>query len=194
MHQELKSSVLADSPTQAMTNGWHKVPSKTVLVWSAADKEGLTRLATAYSSHMHRHYPSNDDDQAADYLDNLAHTLNSRRSFLAWRSFAVTKSITELQSLQTIISTPIRCRASPQMGYLFTGQGAQFAGMGSELLVYPTFRASFIKSEMYLRRLGCEWSPIGKSSPFVTFTYSLFHTNAMMVDTHLLACPFVSNL
>ena len=135
-----------------------------LLVFSAADKGGLARLANSYIDHLSRMSSSLDAGQLATYFNNLAYTLAERRSFLAWKSFSVASSVPELQDLPAKMSAPVRSRASSILGFVFTGQGAQFAGMGKELLTLPTFLASMNKSEMYLDNLGCQWSLIGKQN------------------------------
>lgn len=46
----------------------------------------------------------------------------------------------------------------PVLGFVFTGQGAQWAGMGRELLEYSVFKDSITRSDHYLREVGCTWS------------------------------------
>ena len=46
-----------------------------------------------------------------------------------------------------------------RIGFIFTGQGSQWARMGEELNQYPVFQQSVEKSDLYLRfTLGCTWS------------------------------------
>ncbi|KAI9842656.1 MAG: Type I Iterative PKS [Sclerophora amabilis] len=127
-----------------------------LLVWSAADEGGLKRLAVAYSRHFSESRPASDDDAA--YLENLAYTLAVRRSSLSWKSFVVARSVSEIADLTARLSKPLRSILNPKIGYIFTGQGAQFPGMGRELLAYPVFKNTLRKVEMYFRDLGCQWS------------------------------------
>lgn len=144
--------------------GYQGTSRPKLLVWSSADKDGLARLANAYSAHISQLSSSLRADEAGFYLESLAYTLAARRSSLAWKSFAVATSISELQNLDMNFSTPIRSHVSPKLGYIFTGQGAQFAEMAKELFTFSIFQASIRKSEMYLDHLGCEWSLTGESS------------------------------
>ena len=127
-----------------------------LLVWSAAESEGLKRLYTAYYSHL-RAVPS--QEAGFDYIADLAWTLSEKRSRLPWKSFLVANSVTDLQN--TLASTtPKGSRASkaPNIGFVLTGQGAQWCGMGRELLEYPIFRKSLRDADTFLRGLGCPWS------------------------------------
>ncbi len=134
-------------------------PLPTLLVWSAADEDGLKRLATTYQSHMSL-LPT---PRIEDYMSNLSYTLSDRRSSLPWKAFVVASSPDELaQSLLTDLSKPVRSSGSVALGFIFTGQGAQWARMGCELLVYPVFADSLRKSEAYLYDLGSTWGLIGE--------------------------------
>lgn len=137
-----------------------------LLLWSSADKDGLVRLANAYSAHMAQLSSSLCIEEAGIYLESLAYTLAARRSSLAWKSFAVATSISSLQNLDVKLSKPVRSHVLPKLGYTFTGQGAQSAEMAKELFNFPIFQASILMSEMYLDHLGCEWSLTGMSSIF----------------------------
>lgn len=135
-----------------------EVPSK-LLVWSAADEEGLYRLSNLYS----QYFKEVLHVQNEKFIDNLAFTLNTRRSSLAWKSFVVVKSSDDLSSLNEAISKPKRATVTrPRLGFVFTGQGAQWYGMGRELLRYPVFKASLQRSQALLRDLECEWFLLGK--------------------------------
>lgn len=102
--------------------------------------------------------------QGKDLVD-LAHTLNSRRSMFPWRSFAIGRSIAELQDFlddcsrqaTRIINQPLR------IAMVFTGQGAQWPRMGHELIeAFPVFRDSLEQCEQHLRSFGATWSLLGK--------------------------------
>lgn len=166
----LRLSSLATKPLRTShiaTSGPASASRTKLLVWSAADKGGLARLGRVYNQHFSELSLGSAD--ASAYLNNLAYTLAVRRSSLSWKSFAVVNSISELSSLGVSLSPPVRSTAFLSIGYIFTGQGAQFAGMGRELLVYPTFKNTLQKAEMCLRRLGCQWSLLGmRTSIFFT--------------------------
>ena len=136
-------------------NACCKAQSK-LLVWSAAESDGLKRLCRAYLVHLRAMSPCETND---GYLADLAWTLSEKRSRLPWKSFAVANSITDLE--HTLESAPpkgTRSNQTPKICFVFTGQGAQWCGMGRELLEYPVFRDSLTTADAFLRGLGCSWS------------------------------------
>lgn len=135
--------------------------SPKLLVWSAADELGLGRLITTYSRHFRSRHTKNE---GLDYLNNLAFTLNTRRTNLPWKSFVVIKSALDLERLDVVMSKPVKSLTSnPKLAFVFTGQGSQWFRMGYELRVYPTFLNSLLRSQSYLKTLGCEWCLMGIS-------------------------------
>ena len=139
-----------------------QTPAKKLLIWSAADQSGIERLSASFSDLAEKLMASLTVDQATNYLDCLAHTLCDRRSMLSWRSFAIVGSLAALQEMSGKLSRPVRCSTVAKLGYVFTGQGAQYAGMARELLRFPVFRNSLHQSEMFIGQLGCRWSLTGK--------------------------------
>jgi acyl transferase domain-containing protein len=131
-----------------------------LLVWSASDVEGINRLARVYSQYFQglSVLPGNE----TEYLENLAYTLSVRRSPLAWKSFVVSDSISGLLDFGPKLSRPVHSTGKLSIGFVFTGQGAQWPEMGRELLSYPIFYNSFMEAGTHLKLLGCEWSIIGK--------------------------------
>lgn len=130
-----------------------------LLVWSAADKNGIGRMTEA----LQGWFESLDPAQASnpDLLANLAFTLDSHRSRLSWRSFALLNTAEDLQTLPVL--TPTKAKVDPaRTGFVFSGQGAQWYAMGRELLCYPSFKEDFDRAADVLNSLGCPWSPIGK--------------------------------
>ena len=103
------------------------------------------------------------DEEA--FLDNLAYTLCARRSLLQWRSFLVANSLSDL--VEKILATrqkAVRAPTNPpKLAFVFTGQGAQWFAMGRELSeTYPPFRNRIEETDLFIRKLGADWSLIGK--------------------------------
>lgn len=92
----------------------------------------------------------------------LAYTLGSRRSHLLCRIAFVAESSDQLGVLMASTKLkPTRARQEPCIGFVFTGQGAQWAGMGKELMQsYPVFRSAMETADAYLRKLGAPYSLI----------------------------------
>ncbi|KAK7702827.1 Type I Iterative PKS [Diaporthe eres] len=99
-------------------------------------------------------------DEASDtpeFLDDLAYTLGPRRSHFAYRFAAVADSVSSLQDQIRSFSKSTRSRP-PVVAFVFTGQGAQYAGMATELQCYKPFRDTIDEVEDHLRKLGATWS------------------------------------
>lgn len=128
-----------------------------VLVWSASDETGLQRLASVYEAHL-----SKVTTCRGGYFDDLAYTLSEKRSRLTWRSYAIATSLEQLKfSLKQGLSSPVRSLKQPRLCFVFTGQGAQWFGMGRELLRYPIFQQSLEDAGIYFQSLGCQWFLMG---------------------------------
>lgn len=92
-------------------------------------------------------------------LKDLSYTLACRRSLFKWRKAYVASDLTQLT---TALNEPkvSKTRAAPsaKIAFVFSGQGAQWAGMGAELIFSShTFRHSIEESSRILKDLGCEW-------------------------------------
>lgn len=100
--------------------------------------------------------------QHSDVLPrDLAFTLGARRTTFDWRSSFVAASSAELSEAldQATRKEAIhKALSEPRIVFLFTGQGAQWAGMGRQLIAPDSpFRISLVKSEAVLKRLGAPW-------------------------------------
>ena len=135
-----------------------------LFTFSAQDKDGLARQRDNFSSYLQDHrLLLTAGAQTEDlYLRDLAFTLSDKRSRLAWKSSVAASSTDELvRSLENKISDipAFRSTGEPRVGFIFTGQGAQWAQMGMELFQYRVFRESIERADEYLRSaLGCTWS------------------------------------
>jgi acyl transferase domain-containing protein len=122
-----------------------------LLVWTAADTGGLDRLLGTYQS-----YYQNAVVGRPRKLNQLAYTLAERRSHMPWRSFAV---LGDTDDKITTIMKPLRAARQKQgVALIFTGQGAQYVGMGLELMQYTKFADTLRRIDSVLAGLGCSWS------------------------------------
>lgn len=143
--------------------------STKLIVWSAADRGGINRIKEQ-NSNLHD-IASLQTLGWESWSGNLAYTLDSHRTHLPWRSYALLRSPSELVKLDSHMSSPVRVDAdrSPRVGFVFSGQGAQWAGMGRELLDYSIFREHLETAERFLKDLGCRWSVIGAYMCLVSY-------------------------
>ncbi|KAK9774993.1 hypothetical protein SCAR479_08267 [Seiridium cardinale] len=150
-----------ESTIQKQANGDHSAenPLK-LLIFSSRDQEGIGRLQESYLTHCNL----GETDQgktrkpASDYVANMAYTLATKRTVFDHRSFAVAGSLETLaQRLQRGLPKFPRPSRPGGVIFVFTGQGAQWAGMGKELLVFPVFADSIQSSSKHLKTLGCSF-------------------------------------
>ena len=149
-----ETSGLTDLQLEALT-GVLESRAPNIFVWSARDENGLRRLAADYQEYLGslKILPS----QISHFLDNLAYTLASRRTLFSWRSFLVGSTINDLTHLGDRLSIPRQATSKPSLGFVFSGQGAQWAGMGRDLMRYAAFKRSLCECEEYMAELGCRW-------------------------------------
>lgn len=135
-----------------------------LFIVSARDGPALDRIRKSFTDHL-ASVESKGDSQAmeneAEYLAKLAFTLSERRTRFDWKAYAVASTISELreQLSTTAAIQGARSSKASRVAFVFTGQGAQWARMGLELLQYPVFQASVSDAEIHLTsELDCDWS------------------------------------
>lgn len=132
---------------------------KRLFAFSAADQAGLERVAQTLADHLDSLGPTSSNPE---YIANLAYTLGEGRSKLSWKTTCFAENGFELrEKLEGLKgANAVRSSGEPRIGFVFSGQGAQWAGMGAELLERKVFGESFRKSAEYLKECGCEWDAI----------------------------------
>ncbi|KAF2811308.1 putative polyketide synthase [Mytilinidion resinicola] len=122
----------------------HSTSRPLLLTMSAHDKATLSRNIEAHGTVAGNYY-------AAD----LAYTLNLRRTRFPQRAFLIMKDAT----LSTDFAVPSFRFGSatskpPQVGFMFTGQGAQWAKMGLEAMqTFPSFASTIKDLDQVLRNI-----------------------------------------
>lgn len=139
-------------------------------VWSAQDKDGLKRIECRLADYIenikseHQSRSPHDRHKRQKFMAELAYTLGERRSHLQWKTYGIASSPQDL--IDTLTTSNDESRAPgvkssriPRVGFVFTGQGAQWPRMGAELMAYKVFRDSIEAADVYLQRsCGCPWS------------------------------------
>ncbi len=127
-----------------------------LLSLSARSEEALTQLADSYADFLQA--------QPDSSLSDLAFTANTGRTHFAHRAAIVADSpATAIAKLRAVSADPLPAgvrqgvvehQREPRVAFLFTGQGAQYAGMAHELYAsQPTFRAALDRCAEILDRI-----------------------------------------
>ena len=132
---------------------------KRLYTFSASDRAGLERVAKGLAEHCDNLGPAASNPEN---LANLAYTLGERRSKLSWKTTCFAENGLELcEKLESLKGDgAVRSTGEPRIGFVFTGQGAQWPGMGAALLERTTFGESVAESAQCLKECGCEWDLI----------------------------------
>ncbi|KAH7357484.1 reducing polyketide synthase [Pyrenochaeta sp. MPI-SDFR-AT-0127] len=138
---------------------------KRVFFCSSQDQAGIKRFGDSVANHLDSLGPT---ASMPEYMANLAHTLSVAKSELSWRAAFVADSAAELQDKLANNPGENARRADrqepPRIGFVFTGQGAQWANMGVELLEKPVFSDSVSLSAQFLQEMDCDWDPVTELS------------------------------
>ena len=118
-------------------------------------------------------------------LNNMAYTLGARREHLPFRSFALTNGLTS-----PVFSTPSKApKAPPDVIFVFTGQGAQWATMGTRLMSdFPTALRDFELMDEALSNLPEPpvWTIRGETCPIMVVKSAQGHglSNSVAGELH----------
>ncbi|KAL5321033.1 hypothetical protein ACEPPN_011843 [Leptodophora sp. 'Broadleaf-Isolate-01'] len=132
------------------------IQSRKLFVLSANDKPALESMM----KNMGIYLEQRPEIFQSELMSNVAYTLGQRRSFMQWRVAISTPTSFELiETLNSGKATPTRQTESPRLGFIFTGQGAQWNAMGRELYdQYPIFQATMDACEECLASFGAPFS------------------------------------
>lgn len=140
----------------------HRLPF--IFPLSSFDEQGVQRNANSLVGYLNN-LLSEPSGNTQSYLQDLAYTLATKRTTFQWRSYCLASSLDDLAktlATDSSLSKPLRTRGAPNIGFVFTGQGAQWYAMGRELLAFPAFRESLWSASSYMQELGSPWSLYGK--------------------------------
>lgn len=132
-------------------------PCPRLYLFSANSQKSLSNTINSQRAWLEEH----PDTGLAD----LSYTLCHRRTTMAWRFSCVAED--HISLLHELRHGPDALPAQPApresyVAFVFTGQGAQWVGMGHQLLTgstpSPVFRDSIRASGKILRELGASWN------------------------------------
>jgi len=137
-------------------NGITNPVQQLVIPMSAGSRKSLQQQKVHISEHI-RH-------STADRLRSLVFTISKCRSNLAFKDFLITGADENGNhtSIDTKVSENDASDGTSRLpfAFVFTGQGAQYPGMGKELLQHnPTFRAIIKHLDAILQALPPEYAP-----------------------------------
>lgn len=148
---ESASSCLATKPKIQEHNGNRR---QRLLLFSARHAESLAHRVDSIRAYLSNNLP---------LIDDLSHTLSTKRALFNVRAFGVSDGTSNFEVSQA--KKVDLSEAAPQLIWVFTGQGAQWPGMGKGLLdTQPVFRASIEALENMLSAVpdAPNWRLIGK--------------------------------
>ena len=134
--------------------------SRRLYTLSAKNEQSLLLHASNLAAHLER----DDISGSANIEDSLAYTLGSRRSNFQWRLATSSASIVDFaETLKQQNLNPTRASSLLTVCFVFTGQGAQWLGMGRELTMqYPVFARCMQRADECCAKMGATWSLTGK--------------------------------
>jgi acyl transferase domain-containing protein/NADPH:quinone reductase-like Zn-dependent oxidoreductase/NAD(P)-dependent dehydrogenase (short-subunit alcohol dehydrogenase family)/acyl carrier protein len=132
------------------------VHGRKLLVLSANDKQSLEKLMKNTVVYLEQR----PEMFQIDLMNNVAYTLCQRRSLLPWRvAIPAPTSFEFIEALNSGKVTPGKETEPLRIGFIYTGQGAQWHAMGRELYEqYPVFQNAIDTADTCLAALGAEWS------------------------------------
>jgi acyl transferase domain-containing protein len=139
-----------------------------VIVLSAKDEQAAQAMVTNLKDYLLSATSTIKDEEEVSFFNNLAYTLGQRRTRFPWVSAVAADSVADLVAkLEAAKPTRVAADSSsssngPRIGFVFTGQGAQWHAMGRELIdAYPVFEAALWEMDAQLKEVGIEWNLIG---------------------------------
>ncbi|RYO32478.1 Lovastatin diketide synthase [Alternaria arborescens] len=146
------SQSFADDTPPDIMDDYETAPKLFVL--SAFDERAVQRSISTFEKWLCNHANDENDHRI---LNDVAYTLAEKRTSFPWKTACVASP--NLLS-QLSWSTPTRVKQRVNLCFVFTGQGAQWYGMGRELMGYTPFRDAMLGADRYFKSLGSKWSLI----------------------------------
>ncbi|KAI8941217.1 hypothetical protein NX059_002455 [Plenodomus lindquistii] len=146
-----RDSMIEDGDCGAVSTKLEE-PVYKILTLSAFDESALHRSIASHANWLQSHISLGN---SAASLSDVAHTLTRNRTSFPWKSFCVAGAGSVSDN---VWSAPVRTKQHHSLCFVFTGQGAQWYGMGRELMKYNTFRVSMTEADHFFSSCGSGWS------------------------------------
>ncbi|KAK4210062.1 hypothetical protein QBC37DRAFT_350610 [Rhypophila decipiens] len=133
-------------------------PSRKLFVLSARDKVAAAQMTLDFKEHLQDNARRYTDASA---FDDLAYTLSERRTRFPWTVAVSAADASELATwLGDSLTKPVQNAGTPpRLGFIFNGQGAQWYGMGRELMsAYPVYNQTLQECDRVIASFGAKWS------------------------------------
>lgn len=129
--------------------------------FSASDEHGIDRAKNQLIDHIASVQVASEHVSHVDFLNDLSYSLSTRSQF-SWRSSCTASSIADLVNSISNIQA-VKCGSSANsLGFVFTGQGAQWLGMGLPLFQFAAYKDSLdAASHYFCDALGADWNAVG---------------------------------
>ena len=134
-------------PDLSVSGCQHQAQVSKLLVFSANTPNSLSNLVSKYEAYLKIH---------PERLEDLSYTLAMRREKLSFRTFSIVQDDSIIKK-----SSILKELKQPSIAMVFSGQGAQWAQMGNELLtIDQNFRKDIQLLDDVLRSIAHapEWT------------------------------------
>ncbi|PYI04412.1 putative polyketide synthase [Aspergillus sclerotiicarbonarius CBS 121057] len=138
-------------PLVSCAIGSHVQSSETrrtrVFLLSAFNEDSIT----AQIRHLRAYLLESGSGAGDAFMKNLAYTLNERRTAHLYRVGVLGSSAADVAEALAGAARVYKAPRRPIVSFVFTGQGAQWCGMGKGLMAaYPVFRQSIRRIDAYM--------------------------------------------
>ncbi|ETS77113.1 hypothetical protein PFICI_10987 [Pestalotiopsis fici W106-1] len=137
-------------------------PGRKLFVFSANDKNTLETVLKNLVVYLEQR----PEMFQKDLMGNFAYTLCQRRSLLQHRvAISAQRSFDLIETISSGNYSAGKEGDALRIGFIFTGQGAQWYGMGRELYEqYPIFKNALDRADAVLKSIGASWSLVEELS------------------------------
>ncbi|KAL3469565.1 acyl transferase/acyl hydrolase/lysophospholipase [Aspergillus californicus] len=153
----LQRKVLTVATPENLTTSFDHGNRTRIFVFTGPDETSVT----GQTHWLQQRIRESGDDGSDEWVNNLAYTMNGTHAHHSCRAALIAASSANLMDKLNTGFKIHNAHERPIVGFVFTGQGAQWPGMGKELLeAYPIFRKSMEQVDEYLRPIGASFSVI----------------------------------